>query len=284
MVALALLGAALPADARLAPEPSSTAGTGAEDGDAELEALRRAEAELAAGPEGDAKREALLLEIGRAERRRYDATGDAAHLSAAQAALRGHLELASRRGTLTDAHRVDIEAELTALDNLSGWETSAPTDPAAATSDTAAPIVTPALPVPSPPPTPPDPSLARRLEVAEGLTITGATFLGLGGAAWLFLAVPALIAAEVATNRANDDPFLVSESELQTRAERRRRFARISFWSGLGGAAAGGILLGVGLGSRAKLTRESNMPRRATLHLHPTLGLQGAGATLVLRH
>lgn len=280
---LALAGVAVPAEARLAPAPPTTGPT---DGGAELEALRRAEAELPTGPEGDERREALLLEIGRAERRRYDATGDSTHLSAAQVALRGHLELASRRGTLTDAHRIDIEAELTELDNLSGWETSAPTDPAAATSGApTVPVAAPTAPVPAPPPTPPDPSLTRRLEVAEGFTIAGATFLGLGGAAWLFLAVPALIAAEVATNRAADDPFLVSEAELQDRAERRRRFARISFWSGFGSVVGGGIMLGAGLGSRAKLTREANTPRaRATLHLHPSFGLQSVGATLVLRH
>jgi hypothetical protein len=284
-VALALVAAPSRADAGIGPGPATT---GAEPGDGELEALRRAEAELPAGPDGDEAREALLLDIGRAERRRYDATGDAAHLSKAQDALRQHLELAKRRGTLTEAHRLEVEAELTALDNLSGWAEPGPADPAAAVSTAPPPVpivaVAPAPAVaPPPPPVPPDPLLDRRRKVAEGVAITGAVFLGVGGAAWVFLAAPAIIAAEIAENRADDGTFLVEESELYARAERRRNFARVSFYSGLGGVVVGGALLGAGLGVKAKTEREMSRPR-ASLHLLPSFGRQGAGATLVLRH
>jgi hypothetical protein len=275
-LAVALIATPSHAGARLGP-----AATGAEPGDAELESLRRAEAKLPPGPESDAAREALLLDIGRAERRRYDATDDAAHLSAAQTALRQHLELAARRGTLTEDHRREVEAELTALDNLSGWDEPAPTDPAAATSPgpTPIPIATP----PPPAPAPPDPVLDRRRKVASGVAIAGATFMGIGGAAWLFLAVPAIIAAQVAEQRADDGTIIVQESELYARAERRRYFARLSFFAGLGALGVGGIMLGAGLGTKAKVEREMSRPR-ASLHLLPNLSRQGGGATLVLRY
>lgn len=277
-LAVALVAVPSRAGTRLEPGPAAT---GAESGDAELEALRSAEARLPAGPDGDEAREALLLDIGRAEHRRYDVTGDAVHLSAAQTALRQHLELAARRGTLTEEHRREVEAELTALDNLSGWDEPGPADPAAAVSPGPTPIPIVAPPPAAPPPR--DPELDRRHKAAEGVAITGAVFLGLGGAAWVFLAVPAIIAAEVAEQRADDGTIIVEESELYERAERRRNFARITFFAGLGGAAVGGIMLGAGLGSKAKIEREMSQPR-ASVHLVPNFGRQGAGATLVLRY
>jgi len=277
MLLVALVALPSHAGARLEPTPAAPA---ADAGATELAALRRKEAELPPSPAGDEAREALLLDIGRAERRRYDATNDAVHLSAAQTALRQHLELAERRGTLTAEHRREVEAELTALDNLAGWDEPGATNPAAAVSPTPpAPIV-----APPPAPRPIDPDLVRRQRAASGLTTAGAVFLGLSGATWLFLSVPAIIAAEVAQQRADDGTVIVSESEIYARAERRRNFARTTFWIGLGGVAVGGILLGTGLGSKARVEREISAARaRATLRLVPNLGFQGAGATLVLR-
>ena len=278
MLSVVLVATPSHAGARLGPAPTTTA---ADPSAAELESLRRAEAELPPGPEGDEAREALLLDIGRAERRRYDATGDVVHLSAAQTTLRQHLELSKRRGTLTEEHRREVEAELAALDNLSGWDEPGPAPAAAVSPTPPAPVVAP----PPPAPRPIDPDLVQRQKTATGLTTAGAVFMGLGGATWLFLSVPAIIAAEIAQQRADDGTVIVSESEIYARAERRRNFARTSFWVGLGGVVVGGIMLGVGLGSKARVEREIAASRaRATLRLVPTLGLQGGGATLVLRY
>lgn len=175
-------------------------------------------------------------------------------------------------------------------DHSSSWDTTTPTTGATpvtgvepAPSAQPASIVAPA-PIVAPPP-PPDPVLQRRRKVASGFAIAGATFMGAGGFAWIFLAAPAAIAAQVAEDRAQDGALLVSESELYSRAENRRRFARISFWSGLGGVAVGGIMLGAGLGIKAKTEREMSQPRAgARLHVRPTFTPYGAGATLVLRH
>ena len=189
-------------------------------------------------------------------------------------------------------HRLALAAVLAAVPLVAHARMEpAPAPPATTEPTSPAPTSIPVVPAPTVPPpaaaTPfpskPDPVLARRRRVAEGITIAGATFMGLGGAAWLFLAAPAVLAAEIAEDRAADDPVLVSETELQGRAERRRRFARITFWSGLGGVVVGGAMLGAGLGSKAKIERERSRPR-ATLHVLPTLGFQSAGATLVLRH
>ncbi len=199
-------------------------------------------------------------------------------LSAAQVALRQHLELAARRGTLADERRREVEAELEALDNLAGWETEAP-----ASAAPPIPTVAPPPVVVPPAPAPPDPALQRRRKAASGVAIAGSTFLGLGGAAWVFLALPAFIAAEIAQQRADDGTIIVAESEIYERAERRRRFARISFWSGLGGVVVGGAMLGAGLGTKAKIEREMTRPR-PQVSLHPTLGRTHAGASLVLRY
>lgn len=187
--------------------------------------------------------------------------------------------------------------------NLESWEEDdAPADPATAPGSAPASVTDPApapapIPTVAPPPTvtpapvpapvvvEPDPDLQRRRKTASGVAAAGATFLGLGGAAWVFLALPAWIAAEVAQQRAEDDPILVSENELFERAERRRRFARISFWSGLGGVVVGGTMLGIGLGTKSKVEREMSAPRpQARLHLLPALGRTHAGAALMLRY
>jgi hypothetical protein len=171
--------------------------------------------------------------------------------------------------------------------NLESWEEDAPAEPATTPSPAPAPIPT-VAPAPAPaigPAPAPDPDLQRRRKTASGVAGAGAAFLGIGGAAWVFLALPAWIAAEVAQQRAEDEPILVSENELYDRAERRRRFARISFWSGLGGVVVGGTMLGIGLGTKAKLEREMSAPRpQVRLHLLPALGRTHAGATLTLRY
>lgn len=169
--------------------------------------------------------------------------------------------------------------------NLESWEEDAPAEPAIPPSPAPGPSPT-VAPAPDPAIAPaPDPDLQRRRKTASGVAIAGASFLGIGGVAWLFLALPAYIAAEVALDRAADDPFFVTESELYDRAERRQRFARISFWTGLGGVVVGGTMLGIGLGTKAKIEREMSAPRpQARLHLLPALGRDHAGATLMLRY
>jgi hypothetical protein len=170
------------------------------------------------------------------------------------------------------------DADPTTLDNLASWEED---------EDETLPEPAPAVAAPAvaPPPTPlPDREQQRRRKVAEGFAIAGAVFLGAGGMTWVLLSLPAAIAGGVAESR---DPVLgiPSEAELHARAERRYRFARTTFLAGLGMAAVGGIMLGAGLGTRAKIDRQLSAGRpRTTLHLHPTLGRDGAGAALVLRH
>jgi hypothetical protein len=195
----------------------------------------------------------LLHAIGRAEARRHGTTGDVAALRRAEASLADAEGACGEDAVACAAIGADLQAVRRELGS----------EPEAA-SLSPAPVVAPVAPRPAmhattAPPLPPDDVLdrQRRLKTADGVAITGAVFAGAGVVALLFLAAPAGIAAQVAEDRAADDPLLVSEQELLDRADRRRRFARISAIAGAGGLVFGGVMLGAGLGMRAKINKEA---------------------------
>lgn len=243
--------AAPPGDPYRAEVERAEAAALAGDDETALAAYRSAYAKR---PKDDeVARRDLLHAIGRAEARLHGTTGDVAALRRAEASL---VDAESACGDDAVACAA-IGADLQQVRSRLGSEAEpAPVAPA--------PVVTPVAPRPAMQPTtapslPPDEVLdrQRRLKTADGVAITGAVFAGAGVVALLFLAAPAGIAAQVAEDRAADDPILVSEQELLDRADRRRRFARISAIAGAGGLVLGGVLLGAGLGMRAKINREA---------------------------
>lgn len=227
------------------------AAVAAGDDETALAAYRSAYAQR---PEGDeiARRD-LLHAIGRAEARQHGATGDMSALRRAEASLADAEAACGNDAVACAAIGADLQQVRSQLGTESGPFVAAPTAPVAPVPPAAAMQPTTASTLPS------DDAIdrQRRVKSAEGLVITGAVFAAAGGVALLLLAAPAGIAAEVAENRAEDDPILVSENELLERAERRRRFARISAIAGAGGLVLGGVLLGVGLGMRSKIKREA---------------------------
>lgn len=221
------------------------------DDEAALAAYRAAYAKR---PEGDeVARRDLLHAIGRAEARGYDTTGDMSALRRAEASLADAEDACGDDAVACAAIGADLQEVRRRLGATAQPTVAAPSAPVAAVPPAAAmqPTGAPSLP--------PDDVIdrQRRLKTAEGVVITGAVFAGLGGTALVLLAMPAGIAAEIAEDRAADDPILVSEQELLERAERRRRFARISAIAGAGGLVLGGVMLGVGLGMRSKIKREA---------------------------
>lgn len=131
-------------------------------------------------------------------------------------------------------------------------------------------------------PTPEEVDLRERRKHAERAAIAGYVFTGLGGLTLLFLSLPALGAADVARDRAADDPVLTSETELENRAKRRVRFAKITALIGLGGLVTGGVMIGAGLGTRNKYDRELQRiaAARRQARLSPWVDPSGAGLAI----
>lgn len=219
----------------------------ASDDEAALAAYRAAYARRP--PADEIARRDLLRRIGRVEAHRFEVTGDVVSLRRAEASLVDALDACGDDAPTCAAIEVelqDVRRKLPAEERPGGAPTTAAAPPVAP------PVAI--VPVASPG-APPADVIARQqsLKAADGVAITGAVFAGAGLAALLFLAAPAGIAAQVAEDRAADDPVLVSESELHRRADARRRFARISAISGGGGLLLGGIMLGAGLGARHRI-------------------------------
>lgn len=279
-IAAAPADAALPegfAGARKAGDGHAAAG----DDTAALAAWRAAYGRAPAGPEGDEAREALMLDIGRAERRLYASSGgDPAHLRRAEAALQEHLAASLRRTGEDEkavAHRAEIEGELAEireqLATLDGPSEAGPVPPP--------PVV---APVPAPVPAPADPVLMDQRRTANALWITGAVFTGFGGGALVLLAAPAALAGSIADDRANGDSFFVSEAELRERAERRYYFAKVSALAGLGSVVVGGVLLGVGLSRRVRIDREIRAQQaRPQASVSPLFSAHTAGGSVTVR-
>lgn len=266
------------AGAREAGDAHAAAG----DDEAALAAWRTAYGRAPQGPDGDEAREALMLEIGRAERRLYESSREPEHLRRAAAALREHLA-ANQRRTAADeaaaAHRAEVERELAEVDEqlaaLDGPAEPAPAAPLPV-------LAPPALPAPPPPPA--DPVLMDQRRNANALVAAGAAFTAVGGIGLVLLAMPAAIAGGIAEDRADNNPFFASESELRERAERRFRFARITALAGLGSLAVGGVLLGVGLARRARIDRELEAERRRVrASVSPLLSPHATGGSLTVR-
>jgi hypothetical protein len=164
--------------------------------------------------------------------------------------------------------RPDASPDEDAVDHSASWaEVETTSDPPAT------PIAAPSEPAePSPPSAVEDPDQAKR-KAAESTAIAGYVFVGLGAATLVILSGGAWVAAKVAESRANDDPILVSRSELMRRVERRERFARISAIAGGSVLLVGGILIAAGLGSRATLRARGREVAFAPM-IGPTQGLQ----------
>lgn len=169
-----------------------------------------------------------------------------------------------------DAEDLDDTTADPEVDHSASWGPTEPPTPSPTPSTTPPP-----MPTEVPPPSPPsqDPEYQSKLRAAEGTAIAGYVFVGLGAVTLVLLSGPAWIAAQVARDRADDDPILVSEQELHRRAERRLRFAKISAIAGGSSLFLGGILIAAGLGSRATLRAQQRELAIAPL-LGPTQGLQ----------
>lgn len=131
-------------------------------------------------------------------------------------------------------------------------------------------------------PTPAELDLRARRKHAERAAVAGYVFAGLGAATLLFLSLPALGAADVARDRAADDPVLTSETELENRAKRRIRFAKITALIGAGGLVAGGVMIGAGLGTRNKYDRELQRIAAARKHARLSPWFAPAGGGLMI--
>jgi hypothetical protein len=267
------------AGARKAGDAHAAAG----DDTAALAAWRTAYGRAPSGAEGDEAREALMLDIGRAERRLYASGQDPAHLRRAEAALQEHLAASLRRAGEGDeavTHRAEVEGELAQIREqlaaLDGPATPAPVPPPV--------VIAPAPPLPTPTPPPADPVLMDQRRTANALVVAGAVFTSLGGSGLVLLAVPAALAGGIAQDRADNDPIFVSESELRDRADRRFYFAKISALAGLGSAALGGILLGVGLSRRVRIDREIRVQQtQPQASVSPFFSARSAGGSLTVR-
>lgn len=273
VVAAATMLAATPV--RAAPESGryaeelarAQAAVNAGDDETALEAYRAA---YASRPEGDeiARRD-LLHEIGRAEARRHRETGDVAALRRAEASLADAEDACGDDAVVC----AEIGSELAEVRHELGTDTAPAGDAAAPPSAVVAPRAQ--IQPTAAPAMPSDDAVDRnrRLKTADGVMITGAVFMGVAGVALVFLAMPAAIAAEIAEDRADDDAIFASESDLRGRAERRRRFARISAITGAGCLVFGGAMLGAGLGMRSKIRKET----RATAMM-----LEGGGGVALV--
>jgi hypothetical protein len=152
------------------------------------------------------------------------------------------------------------------VDHSDAWGPAAPAIPATpATNPSPAPVESPA---PSE-----DPEYQSKIKAAEGTAIAGYVFVGLGAASLVLVSGSAWVAAQVAKDRAGNDPILVSKQELHRRAERRTRFARISAIAGGSVLLMGGILIAAGLGSRATIRAGRREVAIAPI-IGPTQGLQ----------
>lgn len=139
----------------------------------------------------------------------------------------------------------------------------------------------------APPPPPPPPRLAvptearpsegleTRANAGRGIAVTGFVLDGLGVVGLALIALPFFISAEIAKDRAQSDPVLVSVSELERRAARRMSIATTSTWASLGVLGGGLVLTSVGLAVW--------LPARRALRRHapaPRVSLAPAGLTL----
>lgn len=253
----------------------------AKDGDdtAALEAWRVAYGRAPEGAKGDEARETLLLDIGRAERRLYESSQDPACLRRAEPALQGYLAAnATRTGDdeKAAAQRAEVERELEEIRSRLAV-IDKPPEPE--------PVPPPPVVAPAPPPlAPPDPVLMDQRRRANAMVAAGGVFVGLGGISLVLLAMPATIAGAIADDRADNSPILVSESELRGRADRRFFFAKVAALAGLGSAALGGVLLGVGLSRRKRIDSDiQDQQRRPQAHVSPYFSPDSAGGALTVR-
>lgn len=117
-----------------------------------------------------------------------------------------------------------------------------------------------------------DPEHRAKMKAMERTAIAGYVIASAGAVTLVLLSFPAWILAEVAEDRAADDPLLTSEAELARREEERRRFARISALAGAGGLLLGGVLIAAGLGTRHRLRKHNTVS--VVPVLGPTQGMQ----------
>ncbi len=143
---------------------------------------------------------------------------------------------------------------------------------------------TPVAPVSAavPPPPPPTPvgvdrsaQTEQQYRTADRFVIAGAVLMGVGGGALVLLALPAWGLSAIAQDRADSDPLLASETTLQDRADRRRRFAIGAAIAGGGLVVIGVPFLGAGLGMKSKLDKHTASVGVAPTRDGFTLGVTG---------
>jgi hypothetical protein len=242
------------------------------DDAAAIESWRSA---YAAAAEDPAARRDVLARIGAAHQRRFEAQGDAAELRRAEASLADAAKLCDGPAA-DDVACASIRAD---LEQVQGRV--AAIDRPSTQSGSGVPTSMQPAPPPVVQPTQPSPEVidrSERMKSAENVAIAGYVFAGLGGATLLFVSVPYVIAAEIAEDRAEDNPILVSEEELYERRDNRLRVARISALIGGSSLLFGGIFIGTGLGIRHKIKKEAAVARAA-----PWFGPNGGGVAVVGR-
>ena len=233
----------------------------------------------AAGDAEPATQVDILRRLAKAQRTSYAHGGGYAALEGAEASLAdaevrcGAPELAEDEGCAQARQELTVVRQELTDARVRGEGIAPPSAP------------TPVAPVGTgtavPPPMPPTPvnadrsaDTARQHRTAEGLVTAGAVFMGVGGGVLVVLALPAWGLSAIAQDRADSDPLLATESTLQDRADRRRRFA-------IGSAIAGGALVVIGVPFLATgLSMRSRLRKEAAVGFVPTrdgftLGVSG---------
>jgi len=167
---------------------------------------------------------------------------------------------------------------------------------AAGPAPVAAPAPAIAAPAAAAPDSPEVQALKRELGDAKGLVVGGWVVGGIGVGSLVVITGGALLLGAIADSRADDAALedterliLAEEEELRDRADRRFRFALISGVVGASIAAAGGVMLGVGIPRRNriqdKLAEASARPRAGTptARIAPWGDRNGGGVSLVGR-